>query len=314
VFERFTNRARRVLVLAQEEARLLNHSFIGTEHILLGLIHEGEGLGAKAIESVGVSLEAVRERVEATVGPARYAPAGSPPFTPRAKKVLELSLREALQLGHNYIGTEHILLGLVREGDGVAAEVLGSLGVELETLRERILELLSGPAAPSTEGIGGGLLAPMGPPFERGSTRPEWSRYPTKVLSGPDTELSAEGIRLRIVALIVFDRECHVIWRMSGIPEPIVDLLNDAAGRSSYQPFIGSADVASRRRAVRSGDSRPFLSISDEIETPYRALQTSFDPQVDGEWAGRSIFEPAIEERARVLKIEWRNQAVTLDH
>ena len=124
MFERFTDRARRVLVLAQEEARLLNHSFIGTEHILLGLIHEGEGLAAKALESLGISLEAVREKVEETIGPAGSAPTGSPPFTPRAKKVLELSLREALQLGHNYIGTEHMLLGLVREGEGVAAQVL----------------------------------------------------------------------------------------------------------------------------------------------------------------------------------------------
>ncbi len=111
-------------MLAQEEARLLNHSFIGTEHILLGLIHEGEGVAAKALESLGVSLEAVREKVEETIGLAGTAPTGSPPFTPRAKKVLELSLREALQLGHSYIGTEHMLLGLVREGEGVAAQVL----------------------------------------------------------------------------------------------------------------------------------------------------------------------------------------------
>ena len=111
-----------MLVLAQEEARLLNHSFIGTEHILLGLIHEGDGLAAKALEALHISLEAVRERVEETIGPAGSAPTGSPPFTPRAKKVLELSLREALQLGHNYIGTEHMLLGLIREGEGVAAQ------------------------------------------------------------------------------------------------------------------------------------------------------------------------------------------------
>ena len=131
MFERFTDRARRVLVLAQEEARLLNHSFIGTEHILLGLIHEGEGVAAKALEQLGVSLEAVREKVEETIGLSGTAPTGSPPFTPRAKKVLELSLREALQLGHNYIGTEHMLLGLVREGEGVAAQVLVSLGADL---------------------------------------------------------------------------------------------------------------------------------------------------------------------------------------
>src|SRR5690606_23086445 len=119
LFERFTDRARRVVVLAQEEARLLNHSYIGTEHILLGLIHEGEGVAAKALESLGISLEAVRSQVEEIIGQGGTAPSGHIPFTPRAKKVLELSLREALQLGHNYIGTEHILLGLIREGEGV---------------------------------------------------------------------------------------------------------------------------------------------------------------------------------------------------
>ncbi len=144
MFERFTDRARRVLVLAQEEARLLNHSFIGTEHILLGLIHEGEGVAAKALESLGISLEAVREKVEETIGMAGTAPSGSPPFTPRAKKVLELSLREALQLGHSYIGTEHMLLGLVREGEGVAATVLVSLGADLGRVRQQVIQLMSG--------------------------------------------------------------------------------------------------------------------------------------------------------------------------
>ncbi len=153
MFERFTDRARRVLVLAQEEARLLNHNFIGTEHILLGLIHEGEGVAAKALESLGISLEAVREKVEETIGPAPSAPAGSPPFTPRAKKVLELSLREALQLGHNYIGTEHMLLGLVREGDGVAAQVLVHLGADLSRVRAQVINLLSGQGK---EPVGGG--------------------------------------------------------------------------------------------------------------------------------------------------------------
>jgi hypothetical protein len=144
-FERFTDRARRVLVLAQEEARLLNHGFIGTEHILLGLIHEGDGLAAKALESLGVSLDGARERVEETIGPASPQLAtSSPPFTPRAKKVLELSLREALQLGHNYIGTEHMLLGLIREGEGVAAQVLVSLGCDLQRAREVVISLLSG--------------------------------------------------------------------------------------------------------------------------------------------------------------------------
>jgi len=131
-------------VLAQEEARLLNHSFIGTEHILMGLIHEGEGVAAKALEQLEMSLEAVREKVEETVVLSGTAPTGSPPFTPRAKKVLELSLREAMQLGHNYIGTEHMLLGLVREGEGVAAAVLVSLGADLARVRQQVIQLLSG--------------------------------------------------------------------------------------------------------------------------------------------------------------------------
>ncbi|HEV8115471.1 MAG TPA: Clp protease N-terminal domain-containing protein, partial [Acidimicrobiales bacterium] len=165
MFERFTDRARRVLVLAQEEARLLNHNFIGTEHILLGLIHEGEGVAAKALESLGISLEAVREKVEETIGSSGSSTTGSPPFTPRAKKVLELSLREALQLGHNYIGTEHMLLGLVREGEGVAATVLQSLGADLSRVRQQVIQLLSGYGpqeagkAPGVPGSGAGPSA-----------------------------------------------------------------------------------------------------------------------------------------------------------
>ncbi len=144
MFERFTDRARRVVVLAQEEARLLNHNYIGTEHILLGLIHEGEGVAAKALESLGISLEAVRQQVEEIIGQGGSSPSGHIPFTPRAKKVLELSLREALQLGHNYIGTEHILLGLIREGEGVAAQVLVKLGADLSRVRQQVIQLLSG--------------------------------------------------------------------------------------------------------------------------------------------------------------------------
>src|SRR3982751_6384610 len=144
MFERFTDRARRVVVLAQEEAKMLNHNYIGTEHILLGLIHEGEGVAAKALESLGISLDAVREQVQDIIGQGQQQPTGHIPFTPRAKKVLELSLREALQLGHNYIGTEHILLGLIREGEGVAAQVLVKLGADLNRVRNQVLQLLSG--------------------------------------------------------------------------------------------------------------------------------------------------------------------------
>jgi ATP-dependent Clp protease ATP-binding subunit ClpC len=161
MFERFTDRARRVVVLAQEEARMLNHNYIGTEHILLGLIHEGEGVAAKALESLGIALEGVRQQVEEIIGQGQQAPSGHIPFTPRAKKVLELSLREALQLGHNYIGTEHILLGLIREGEGVAAQVLVKLGADLNRVRQQVLQLLSGyqgkePAEGSSSGRGEG--------------------------------------------------------------------------------------------------------------------------------------------------------------
>jgi ATP-dependent Clp protease ATP-binding subunit ClpC len=144
MFERFTDRSRRVVVLAQEEARLLNHNYIGTEHLLLGLVHDGEGVAAKALESLGISLEAVRAQVEQIIGQGQSAPSGHIPFTPRAKKVLELSLRESKQLGHDYIGTEHILLGLIREGEGVAAQVLVNLGGGLSRVRQQVIQLLSG--------------------------------------------------------------------------------------------------------------------------------------------------------------------------
>jgi ATP-dependent Clp protease ATP-binding subunit ClpA len=144
MFERFTDRARRVVVLAQEEARLLNHNYIGTEHILLGLLHEGRGVAANALQSLGISLEAVRQQVEGIIGRGQQAPSGHIPFTPRAKKVLELSLREAHQLGHDYIGTEHILLGLIREGEGVAAQVLVRLGADLNRVRQQVIRLLHG--------------------------------------------------------------------------------------------------------------------------------------------------------------------------
>ncbi|HEX6916447.1 MAG TPA: ATP-dependent Clp protease ATP-binding subunit [Phycicoccus sp.] len=165
MFERFTDRARRVVVLAQEEARGLNHNYIGTEHILLGLIHEGEGVASKALESLGISLEAVREQVQEIIGQGQQAPTGHIPFTPRAKKVLELSLREALQLGHNYIGTEHILLGLIREGEGVAAQVLVKLGADLSRVRQQVIQLISGYQG-GKEGAAQGAGATQGGPAE----------------------------------------------------------------------------------------------------------------------------------------------------
>ena len=148
MFERFSDRGRRVVVLAQDEARRLDHNYIGTEHILLGLLNEGRGVAARALESLGISLEVVRQQVEEIIGRGQGpSPSGHIPFTPRAKKVLELSLREALQLGHTYIGTEHILLGLIREGEGVAAQVLVGLGVDLNRSRQQVIALLTGRAS-----------------------------------------------------------------------------------------------------------------------------------------------------------------------
>ena len=185
MFERFTDRARRVVVLAQEEARMLNHNYIGTEHILLGLIHEGEGVAAKALESLGISLDAVRQQVEEIIGQGQQAPSGHIPFTPRAKKVLELSLREALQLGHNYIGTEHILLGLIREGDGVAAQVLVRLGADRKRVRQQVTQLLHGRAAEEP-----------GPGAEAGLETVEQQLTVTEQVGmGPDTSDLDEQIR-----------------------------------------------------------------------------------------------------------------------
>ena len=161
MFEKFTDKARRVVVLAQEEAKLLNHNYIGTEHILLGLIHEGEGVAAKALEALGINLEQVREQVQDIIGQGQQSPSGHIPFTPRAKKVLELSLREALQLGHSYIGTEHLLLGLIREGEGVAAQVLTKLGADTNKVRQQVIQLLSGYQGKETVSVGGEVNPPQ---------------------------------------------------------------------------------------------------------------------------------------------------------
>ncbi len=148
MFERFTERARQVVVLAQEEARTLKHNYIGTEHILLGLLREEEGLAARVLESLDITVERVRAQVVRIVGSGEEVTSGQIPFTPRAKKVLELALREALSLGHNYIGTEHILLGLVRENEGVAARILLDFDADSEKIRNEVIRMLSGPWQP----------------------------------------------------------------------------------------------------------------------------------------------------------------------
>src|SRR5438876_8359160 len=153
MFERFTEKARQVVVLAQEEARALNHNYIGTEHILLGLLRERDGLAAGVLKTLDITLEETRAQVARIVGHGEEVTLGQIPFTPRAKKVLELSLREALGLGHNYIGTEHLLLAIVRENDGVAARILLDFDVDAEKIRDEIIRMLGGPAATSIGGV-----------------------------------------------------------------------------------------------------------------------------------------------------------------
>ncbi len=164
MFERFTERARQVIVLAQEEARMLHHNYIGTEHLLLGLLREADGVAARVLGTLEVTLDEVRGEVTRIVGEGEHESQGQIPFTPRAKKVLELALREALSLGHNYIGTEHILLGLMRESEGVAARILNDLDVDADRARQEVMRVLSGPskrpqrgaAAPAADATEGG--------------------------------------------------------------------------------------------------------------------------------------------------------------
>jgi len=297
-------------VLAQEEAHLLNHSFIGTEHILLGLIHEGDGLAAKALESLGISLEAVREKVEDTIGPAGSSLIDSPPFTPRAKKVLELSLREALQLGHNYIGTEHLLLGLVREGEGVAAQVLQSLGASLVRVREKVLELLSG--------YQGGDVS--GPPRVRGPlSMVDSRRYPYKVLAGPEGSLGSSSLSLSVVGVLLYDDGVSVIWRLHGVPSTLTRLVEGAMASSEVPGYArvppgrrpGIRGMTPRAQSSRR-ESEPFVLLSDDVETPYRTVETTYQPLEGGEWAGSSDFAPALLPGATTLTLTWEDESISL--
>ena len=289
MFERFTDRARRVLVLAQEEARLLNHSFIGTEHILLGLIHEDDGLAAKALASLDISLQDVREQIENTMGPVGAAPAGTSPFTPRAKKVLELALREALQLGHNYIGTEHMLLGLVREGEGVAVQVLRSLGADAPAVRETVLEMLARTPAPGqfdTRAIGQDV---------RGR---EWPRHPTKLIPGPSQRLGADGIEFRVIGVILFAEGTRVLWRISGIPSALAELLHDQT---------------TERPSLQGENSVAYVMVTDDLETHYVSGGSTMEMQSAEECAGSSFFTPAVTIAASRLRVKWQGQILEVD-
>ena len=247
MFERFTDRARRVVVLAQEEARMLDHNYIGTEHLLLGLIHEGEGVAAKALEALGISLDAVRQQVEAIIGRGQQAPSGHIPFTPRAKRVLELSLRESGQLGHRYIGTEHVLLAIVREGDGIAAQVLTGLGADLDRVRQQVIELLHGR---TSEGPRSGPSPRAG----SGSGPAEDVR--------PEDDVTAwlEALGLRLAA----------IERWVGMRPDVDDLDQDIARvRRDKEAAI---DVQNFEDAVRLRDrERELLAEKDEREEEWTA-------------------------------------------
>ena len=247
MFERFTERARRAVVLAQEEARKLDHGYIGTEHLLLGLIREGEGVAAKALESLGISLKTVREQVVARVGRGQRPPSGHIPFTERAKRVLELSLRESGQLGHRYIGTEHVLLAIVREGDGIAAQVLTGLGADLDRVRQQVIELLHGR---TSEGPRSGPSPRAG----SGSGPAEDVR--------PEDDVTAwlEALGLRLAA----------IERWVGMRPGVDDLDHDIARiRREKEAAI---DVQNFEDAVRLRDrERELLAEKDEREKGWTA-------------------------------------------
>ena len=255
MFEQFSDRARQAVVQAQQEARRLDHNYIGTEHLLLGLIREGDGVAAKALESLGISLDAVRQQVEEIIGRGQQTLSGHFPFTPRAKRVLELSLREALQLGHKYIGTEHILLGLIREGEGVAAQVLVRLGCDLNRVRQEVIRLLTGHQGKDSKIAGSG-------PGERARAGLPEDFYPR--IGGLDRRLAAverwTGMRPDLedldqeIAQVRQEREAALDRQDSdtsaALGEREKQLLAERAGRE--QEWAGSA--AGRRSLAKELD------------------------------------------------------------
>jgi hypothetical protein len=233
LFERFTDRARRVVVQAQEEARVLSHNFIGTEHLLLGLIHEGEGMGAKALEGLGIGLAAVRQQVEQMISPGEEPPRGHIPFTPQAKRALELSLRESRQLGHTHIGTEHILLGLIREGEGVAAQVLVRMGADLQRARHQVIQLLPGPNPVPSRTVPRGSQQGQVPPHLAARVDALESRLSAieqRVGGGPDTgDLDEQITRVRQDKAAAIDAQDFE--RAASVHDREKQLLADKAAR-----------------------------------------------------------------------------------
>jgi ATP-dependent Clp protease ATP-binding subunit ClpA len=243
MFERFTDRARRVVVLAQEEARMLNHNYIGTEHILIGLVREDGGMAGGGLESLGINVDAVRQRVKEMIGIGEQAPSGHVPFTPRAKKVLELSLRESLQLGHGYIGTEHIMLGLIREGDGVAAQVLVLLGADLNQLRQQVLQGLQGFQGEDELGI--------------------------RVVQRPGLLSRIDALEER---LSILERRVGTRLDLRDLDREIAQVRRDKEAAIEAQDFENTAALGDRERQLaddRTARQREWAalpSLSDEIE------------------------------------------------
>ena len=271
MFERFTNQARRVVVLAQEESRILNHNYIGTEHLVLGLLHEGRGTGAQALESVGITLEAVRREVESRVGRGNEQSAGHIPFTPRAKKSLELSLRESLALGQNYIGTGHLLLGLLRKGDGVGVEVLVSLGADLNAVRGRVIELLNDDA--ERESVPQERSRPQRVEREAGSV--------LALLDTIDTRLSAIERHLGLTRPV--PRELRVldqrIAKVAGAKEEAIE----------RQDFEEAASLRDQEKQLRAERAR----LSKELEQASRAEAAGVVPASEVAPESRTEPEPA---------------------
>jgi hypothetical protein len=304
VFERFTERARAVLVLAEEEARSLDHGFVGTEHLLLGLIREGDGAAARALESLGISLQVVREKVEDMIGPSGTGSSGKPPFTPRAKQVLELSLREALQLGRNYIGTEHILLGLVREGEGVAAQVLQSLGADLERVQESVTEVLISYRRRDVDDGPGGSLAGVGNNSDL--------RYPYKMIPGPERSLGSTSLGLRIVGVLLFDDVIRVTWRLHGVPGALTRLVEHATRTSDADVGFRAMRAEVRRTVPDAHDFEPYILLGDDQATGFREIGTTFKALANGEWVGNSDFSPSPPESATTISLAWESDSIEL--
>jgi ATP-dependent Clp protease ATP-binding subunit ClpA len=240
MFERFTQRARQVVVLAQEEARLLNHNYIGTEHILLGLLHESGGIAGRALDTTGLTLAEARKQVEESVGRGKGAPSGHIPFTPRAKKILELSLREALQLGHNYIGTEHILLGIMREGEGLGAQVIARHGINFDELRKTVLALV--------------------PPGEHFSRRRRWLRGSR----GQSIELSPDDdLRTTQAADVSLDEARRLAGASAvGSHHLLLAAISDDSSAAAKALAGMGLDLSVARQALRTVD---ITGTSDEL-------------------------------------------------